>query len=80
MEVLKNQKVRKGLLWEIILVDNNCADNTVEKSQKTMRDCPVPFIVVKEKKSGLANARKRGIAKVVNSNRHRQFSALKLYI
>ena len=63
LEALKCQKVRKGLLWEIILVDNNCTDDTVEKSQKSMQDCPVPFIVVKEKKSGLANARKRGIAK-----------------
>lgn len=62
LNALKNQCVRKGLLWEIILVDNNCTDNTTMIAQTTMRGSLIPFIIAKENKAGLVNARKCGIA------------------
>ncbi|MBR1467659.1 MAG: glycosyltransferase family 2 protein [Bacteroidaceae bacterium] len=61
LEALKLQKVRDGLLWEILLVDNNCSDDTVGKAAATMTGSAVDFRIVKEPSPGLLNARKRGI-------------------
>lgn len=63
LNALKNQIVRDGLSWEIILVDNNCMDNTVAVAQATMLDSPIPFSIVAEKKQGLVFARKCGVNK-----------------
>lgn len=64
LDALKKQIIRKGLSWEIVLVDNNCSDETVSVAQKTMEGCNIPFQIVEEKESGLANARKKGIISV----------------
>ena len=64
LEALKNQNVRKGLAWEIVIVDNNCSDNTIEEAMDTMANCNIEFRVVYEKTPGLLYARKKGIAEV----------------
>lgn len=49
---------------EVILVDNNCTDNTIALAQDSWRECPVsyPLNIVQEEKPGLIYARKRGMA------------------
>lgn len=64
LNALKKQNVDHELSWEIILVDNCCSDNTVELAKRTMKDCTIPFKIIKEERPGLANARRKGILKV----------------
>ena len=49
--------------YEIILVDNNCTDNTVEEVARFQTDHPeVSLRLVKETAQGLSHARNRGIS------------------
>lgn len=51
--------------WEVILVDNNSTDGTSTIASQVWEENPVPnlqFRVVLEKKSGLSNARTRGVS------------------
>ena len=63
LEYLSNQKVRNGLMWEILIVDNNSDDNTSIIAQKVWNSQKknVPFRVVSEPDSGLSHARKKGV-------------------
>lgn len=53
----------KNFEFEIILIDNNCTDNTVSVARDVINNLAieVDFIVVKESKPGLTNARIKGI-------------------
>lgn len=64
LEHLFHQNVSEGLNWEIILVDNNCKDDTVEKANSIRANFqqPIDFRVVHEATPGLMHARKLGIA------------------
>lgn len=64
LEALKKQEVRKDLSWEIVLVDNNCTDDTVQKAIETMANTSIDLRIVEEKNPGLLNARKKGITVV----------------
>lgn len=64
LQALKAQIVREGLSWEIILVDNNCTDNTVTEALSAMEESDIDFRIVNEPTPGLLNARKKGISKV----------------
>lgn len=48
---------------EVILVDNNCTDDTISVTRKVWRDCMNPFNlnIVEEKQAGLSFARKTGV-------------------
>ncbi|GAB4401308.1 MAG: hypothetical protein OHK0053_23850 [Microscillaceae bacterium] len=50
--------------WEVILVDNNCRDNTVEVALSVWSGLKTktPLNIVKEYKSGLSFARQKGIS------------------
>jgi glycosyltransferase involved in cell wall biosynthesis len=63
LEYLANQDLQ-DLKAEIILVDNNCSDNTVEVAQRTWLENGEPFKlqVIKEENAGLSYARKTGVA------------------
>jgi len=52
-----------GLKAELILVDNNCSDETVIISEKVWTNCnrPFPFINLNEPNPGLSFARKTGL-------------------
>lgn len=55
------QEVPEGLLWEVIVVDNACTDNTTEVAQSLWPDnAPAPLRVVSEPEPGLSNARRKG--------------------
>lgn len=62
LEHISKQQLN-GLLCEVILVDNNCTDNTVKFAQLTWSelDSPFPLHIVKETKPGLSHARKTGV-------------------
>lgn len=61
LESLMAQRFVSHIPYEIILVDNNCTDNTVSVAQDTMRVKMVDFRIIREEKPGLAYARRRGI-------------------
>ncbi len=51
------------LSCELLIIDNNCDDNTVELAIKVWKenDAPFPLAVVRESNPGLSNARKAGV-------------------
>jgi glycosyltransferase involved in cell wall biosynthesis len=57
-----SKQIRGPLHCEIILVDNNCTDNTVETAKAFWVDCGNPFElnVIEEFTSGISYARKKG--------------------
>lgn len=55
------QEVPDGLLWEVIVVDNACTDNTAQVARSLWPDdAPAPLRVVSEPEPGLSNARRKG--------------------
>lgn len=61
LESLKQQIIPDGLKWEVILINNNCTDNTLAVAHRTMDSSPVYFRIFDENKAGLYFARKKGI-------------------
>ncbi|WP_022823992.1 glycosyltransferase [Hymenobacter norwichensis] len=63
IEHLANQKVPAGILWEIVIVDNNSTDDTKERAAVEWRkyNSTVSFRVVVEQSPGLSAAREKGI-------------------
>ena len=55
LEHLANQVVSKNILWNVILVNNNCTDNTVEiaKNEWDKYDLRIEMNIVDELQSGL---------------------------
>lgn len=64
LEALRKQQTPLSLKWEIVLVDNNCADDTVRIAESCMSGSDIDYRVVQESESGLANARAKGISVV----------------
>ncbi len=63
LQYLAAQKLMPDIPYEIIIVDNNCTDDTVNTSINAWEEMqtPFPLIVVEEPKAGLNFARKKGI-------------------
>ena len=61
LDALKRQTIQSGFHWEIILVDNNCTDDTVQIATSIMNGSSIDFRIVKESEAGLAYARVRGV-------------------
>ena len=57
------EQIQNGLSLEIVLVDNNCSDDTVSRALLCWEKngSPFPLNVVKELKPGLSYAREKGI-------------------
>jgi glycosyltransferase involved in cell wall biosynthesis len=62
LEALRKQQTPLSLKWEIVLVDNNCADDTVRIAESCMSGSDIDYRVVRESEPGLANARAKGIS------------------
>lgn len=59
---LKKQAIEKLPAWEIILVDNNCTDDTVDKALTTWNNHNnIPLHIVKEPSPGQMKARIAGV-------------------
>lgn len=60
---LAKQQVPAHIPWEVIVVDNNCKDDTVAVAQSEWQHygLSVPFQIVHEPTPGLAHAREKGI-------------------
>lgn len=63
LEHIAKQNVPEEFSWEVIVINNNSNDNTVDvaKSEWSRQQTFVPFVVIDEPKPGLSNARKTGI-------------------
>jgi len=58
---LSKQEVPPEVGYEVILVDNNCTDDTVQLAKNAWRDTCYPLRVVREREPGLIHARKAGV-------------------
>ena len=63
IKALLNQNFNSNVPYEIIVVDNNCSDNTEEKVKHIYNGSKnsVDLTIIKEPNSGLANARRTGV-------------------
>lgn len=60
---LANQKIKKDLIFEVVLINNNCSDNTVGIANRVWKDLNVgiELNIFNEHTPGLAHARKKGV-------------------
>ncbi|NLR92505.1 glycosyltransferase [Flammeovirga agarivorans] len=63
LEAIKRQKNLQNIKFEVLLIDNNSTDRTVEKAQKLWGDFSMPLKIVKENKQGLLYAKLKGCKK-----------------
>jgi glycosyltransferase involved in cell wall biosynthesis len=61
LAALKTQITAPELEWEVVIVDNNCADDTPLVTEDAAKDFPTTLRRVQEPKQGLSNARNCGI-------------------
>ena len=64
LDALKKQIVSEDINWEVVIVDNNCSDNTVEIANASLSTSGLDYTIVKESEPGLLNARKKGVSVV----------------
>jgi len=58
---LSVQEVPQGCGYDVILVDNNCTDSTLQLAKEAWENTPHPLRIVKEPEPGLIHARKTGV-------------------
>lgn len=61
LESLLVQQFQSAVSWEVVLIDNNCTDQTVKVARKTWGAYDVPLRIVKESRPGLSAARDCGV-------------------
>jgi glycosyltransferase involved in cell wall biosynthesis len=59
---LSSQNAEEGFPCEVLLVDNNCTDDTVEVARAHWKGPASRFRVLPEEKPGLMHARRRGVS------------------
>lgn len=59
---LCNQRMATNISWEVLVVDNNCTDDTDRVTREAAKNLALPLRCVREEKQGLSNARNRGIS------------------
>jgi glycosyltransferase involved in cell wall biosynthesis len=62
LAALVGQQVASGVDWRILVVDNNCTDETPAVVERWGARSPVPLTAVREPEQGLTPARLRGVA------------------
>jgi len=65
VRALAGQDVPPGAGYEVLLVDNNCTDNTVQLAKEAWNNPGYPLRIIKEKTPGLIYARKAGVKSAV---------------
>ena len=61
LEAVAKLHIPESLSWEIILVDNNCTDNTVELASRVCEEKKLRCTIEYETEPGLVHARKKGV-------------------
>lgn len=62
LEHVQRLKIREGLSWEVIVIDNASTDNTSEHAQRIWnQDAVTELKTIKEETPGLSHARHRGL-------------------
>lgn len=62
---LEQQIVESRINWSVLVVDNNCTDNTADVVKQYLQSAKIPNLrIVTESRQGLAYARRRGIAEI----------------
>ena len=61
LKTLEKQETSSGIKWSVLVVSNNCNDQTSYITQKYIQNNPILFRVVEEPTQGLAYARRRGV-------------------
>lgn len=61
LESLRSQVVPPGVTWEVIVVDNNSTDATLDVVRRFADAAGPVFRGIREEKQGLSNARNRGV-------------------
>jgi glycosyltransferase involved in cell wall biosynthesis len=56
---LRRQRVPAGVTWELVLVDNNCTDDTAAVAERHLQHLPIRHVV--ETKQGHSHARNRAV-------------------
>ena len=59
LESFRNCRIPEGLKWELVLVNNNCTDDTDEVAGRFLDKLPIVY--VKEPLQGLSRARNKGL-------------------
>ena len=62
MESLLAQQLDPDVSWEVVLVDNNCSDQTADVARSIWKCVKVPLRIVQESTPGLSAARDCGVA------------------
>jgi glycosyltransferase involved in cell wall biosynthesis len=62
LDALRRQEVAPDLKWEVVVVDNNCTDDTGAVVAAAGAGFPTELRRVSETRQGLSNARNRGIS------------------
>jgi len=62
LKALSRQEIPSACGYEVILVDNNCSDETVELARQAWQGMGFPLRIEREDTPGLIHARKRGVA------------------
>jgi len=62
LESLQTANMPEGLVVTVLVVDNNCTDDTAAYVEETAERSQIPIRLVKEPKQGSSNARNGGIA------------------
>lgn len=61
LEAVARQRVPRGVEWQVVVVDNNCTDETAEVLERHARSGRLPLRVVAEPEQGLTPARVCGV-------------------
>lgn len=64
LQYLRQQETT-NLFWEVLIVDNNCEDDTVNKAKAVWGNHPVKLKIVQAPKAGLIYAREAGIKSAI---------------
>lgn len=64
LQYLRKQ-VTMNLLWEVLIIDNNCKDDTVNKAKVVWGNHPFKLKIVQEPEAGLIYAREAGIKSAI---------------
>ncbi|WP_258948301.1 glycosyltransferase [Lentzea californiensis] len=80
LQSLRDQEDIDHATYEIVLVDNNSTDDTVEIARRFAESSPVDIHVISEREQGVACARRAGMEFAVRRSRNRKDPGERFYL